>query len=164
MVVTTFILIKLMVIGGLTLWMTLAVINNLVGFQGGVAAVGNLMSMHLLRQPPTAESPLLSRAVESARWHRAVFVLTVVLEIGCALLLWRATVLLAGTMCSRTDPAAALVAVNLALAAFLVLMFFFNIGGTWFAYYVRQESLQISHVALIGVAIAAAILCNLQTT
>jgi predicted small integral membrane protein len=159
--VTSLLLIRLVVIGGLALWMTLAVINNIRGFRGGVAAIGQLMGMKQLRQPPTNESPLLSRAVEAERWHRLVFGLTVVFEAGCAALLWCATVLVAGSALGSAAPDQALVMVNLALAAFIALLFFFMLGGTWFAYYIHQELLNVSHVAWIAAAIAAAILFNL---
>lgn len=159
--VTSLIVIKFVVIGGLALWMSLAVINNILAFRGGVAAIGQLMGMQLLRQPPTNESPLLSRAVEGTRWHRMVFGLTVLFEIGCAALLWWATALVAGSALGRATPDDALVVVNLSLAAFTALLFFFMLGGTWFAYYIRHEVLNVSHVAWIAAAIAAAILFNL---
>jgi hypothetical protein len=51
--------------------------------------------------------------------------------------------------------------VNLSLAALGALLFFFMLGGTWFVYYIHQELLNVSHVAWIGLVIAAAILFNL---
>jgi uncharacterized membrane protein len=68
--------------------------------------------------------------------------------------------MIAGSTWGTVDPAEALAVVNLALAALIALLFFFLLGGTWFVYHVKQESLQISHVAMIALAIGAAILCN----
>jgi len=48
-----------------------------------------------------------------------------------------------------------------ALAAFAAFAFFLLLGGTWFAYYVRQEGVQTTHFILIGLAIAAALVVNL---
>ncbi len=152
--------IKLIVIGGLALWMTLAVFNNIVGFRGGVAAIGNLMRMQQLRQPPTKDSPLLSRAIEGEGWHRAVFTLTLLFEIATAVLLWWAAAMIAAAACGMVDHGAALKVVNLSLAALGALLFFFMLGGTWFVYYIHQELLNVSHVAWIGLVIAAAILFN----
>jgi predicted small integral membrane protein len=153
-------LIRLIVIGGIAAWMTLAVFNNVVGFRGGVAAIGNLMRMQQLRQPPTRDSPLLSRAVEREAWHRAVFTLTLLLEIATAVLLWWATVMVAAATYGGVDYAAALKIVNPALAGLGALLFFFMLGGTWFAYYIHQELLNVSHVAWIVLVVAAAILFN----
>jgi hypothetical protein len=160
-VITSLVVIKFVVISGLALWKTLAVINNIRAFRGGVAAIGQLMGMQVLRQPPTSESPLLSRAVEGERWHRLVLGLTVLLEIGCALLLWWATALVAGSALGWAAPDQALAVVNLSLAAFIALLFFFMLGGTWFAYYIRHELLNVSHVAWLAAAIVTAILFNL---
>jgi predicted small integral membrane protein len=152
--------IKLVVIGGLALWMTLAVFNNILGFRGGVAAIGNLMRMQQLRQPPTKDSPLLSRAIEGEAWHRAVFSLTLLFEITTASLLWWATTMIVAATCGMVDHDAALKVVNLSLAALAALLFFFMLGGTWFVYYIHQELLNVSHVAWLGLVIAAAILFN----
>lgn len=153
-------LVEFLVLGGLAFWMTLAVVNNVIGFRGAVIAIGHLMNMETLRQPPTGESPLLSRAVGGAGWHRFVMALTLLFEIVSGLLLWWATLMIAGNTWGKVDRAEALAVVNLALAALIALLFFFLLGGTWFVYYVKQESLQISHVAMIALAIGAAILCN----
>jgi predicted small integral membrane protein len=153
-------LIRLIVIGGLASWMTLAVFNNVVGFRGGVAAIGNLMRMQQLRQPPTKDSPLLLRAVEREGWHRAVFTLTLLLEIATALLLWWATVMVAAATCGMAEYAAALKVVNSSLAMLGALLFFFMLGGTWFVYYIHQELLNVSHVAWIVLVVAASILFN----
>jgi len=126
-----------------------------------VAAIGNLMRMQQLRQPPTQDSPLLSRAIEGEAWHRAVFTLTLLFEIATALLLWWATAMVAAAACGMVDHGAALKVVNLSLAALGALLFFFMLGGTWFVYYIHQELLNVSHVAWIGLVIAVAILFNL---
>ena len=153
-------LVKLVVMGGLAFWMALAVINNAIGFRGAGVAIGHLMNMEPLRQPPTADSPLLARAIGGTRWHRFVMALTLLFEIGCGLLLWCATAMIVASIWGTADREQALTAVNLSLAALIALLFFFMLGGTWFVYYVKQEGLQISHVAMTGLAIGAAILCN----
>jgi predicted small integral membrane protein len=153
-------LVKLVVMGGLAFWMALAVINNAIGFRGAVAAIGHLMNMEPLRQPPTADSPLLARAIGTTGWHRFVMALTLLFEIGCGLLLWCATAMIVASIWGTADREQALTAVNLSLAALIALLFFFMLGGTWFVYYVKQEGLQISHVTMTGLAIGAAILCN----
>jgi predicted small integral membrane protein len=153
-------LFKLILIAGLTSWMTLAAFNNLVAFRGGAFAVGTIMAMQLFKQPPVIDTPLQSRAIEKESWHRGSFAIIVVLEIAVAVLLWCATILFARSVFGDADPAAALAYVNRALCALLALLMFFMVGGTWFAYYIKQETLEISHVAMIAVIVVAAILFN----
>jgi uncharacterized membrane protein len=63
-------------------------------------------------------------------------------------------------MLGASDIASAIVRANLALSAFTVMAFVLTLGGVWFAYYIRQEGLQITHFVLIAVAIAATIAMN----
>jgi hypothetical protein len=50
---------------------------------------------------------------------------------------------------------------SIALAAFTTMLFLFALGGTWFAYYLRQEGLQMSHFTLIALAVGTAVARNL---
>lgn len=159
-VIASLSLFKLILIAGLTLWMSIAAFNNVVAFRSGVFAVGMIMAMQPFKQPPVIETPLQSRAIEKQSWHKVSFAIIVVFEIAVAVLLWCATILFARTVFGAVDPPSALASVNHALCALLALLMFFMLGGTWFAYYIKQESLAISHVAMIGVIVVAAILFN----
>jgi hypothetical protein len=66
--------------------------------------------------------------------------------------------------CAGGAGPAALVATaraNLAFVALAALSFVMLLGGSWFAYYIRQELSEVMHFAMIIVAIAGAILVNL---
>jgi predicted small integral membrane protein len=158
----SFLVIQCVVMSGFAMWMTLATFNNLIAFRGGAAGVGMLMSMQPLRQPPAIETPLLERAIERPAWHTATMSFIVLFEILAAACLWYATVMIVGATFGEIDVMRARAVVNLALAVLAALLFFFVLGGTWFAYYIRQEQLQISHFATIGVILVTAILCNLR--
>lgn len=160
----TLVLAKFVAVGGLATWMTLIVFNNIKGFVGGVAAIGALMRMQLFDEPPVVKSVLLSRRVKSVSWHRIVLAFVLTLELASALLLWCAAISLAAILLAGATGAFAIATANVALSVFLATCFVMAIGGAWFAYYVKQEAAQITHFALIGVALGALILVNLGDT
>jgi predicted small integral membrane protein len=157
---TSLILFKLVLVTGLAAWLTLVAWNNIRAFAGGVAAVGGMMSMQLFDQAPAVPSPLLARRVHGAGWHRLVYSLVLAIEWGVAALLWYAAFGFGGAILGASDIAGAIVRANLALSAFIAMTFVMTLGGAWFAYYIRQESLQITHFVLIAVAIVATLAVN----
>jgi Predicted small integral membrane protein (DUF2165) len=159
--VQSLILFKLLLTAGLALWLTVIVINNTIAFANGVAALGVLMGMQLLDQAPAIETPLRARSVTAKVWHRLVFGFVVLIEVVVGLLLWYAAIGFAGALFGGSDIAAAIIRGNLALAAFAALAFILMLGGSWFAYYIRQEGVQITHFLLVVVAICGIILMNL---
>lgn len=147
---------KCVLLAGLAGWLSLVAFNNLVAFGNGVFALGQIMRMAPLQQAPAIQTPLLARRVESVRWHRAVLALVLAAEILSAALLWFAAAGFAG---AAAEPAAW---ANLALAAFMATCFLMLVGGSWFAYYIRQDNVQLLHFVLIGVAAAAMVAVNLR--
>lgn len=150
----------LTIVGGLAIWMALIVANNTIAFRNGVFAIGMLMKMSLFDVEPRIVSPLQSRSVQNAFWHRVIYTIILGMEAVTAVLLLFAAfqlgmALVAGGAASA--PAWATLALTSLLATALVML----IGGAWFAYYIKQEGAQITHFALIGVALAGLILVNL---
>lgn len=130
---------------GFSLWLSIALINNLHAFSSSVAAVGATMAMAPLRQPPAIDFPLLARALSSPTLHRLVLVVIVLLQAMAALAAWAGCyeLLLGG------DPDAARAWLNLALSAALAFLFGMLLGGLWFGYWIRQEGLQLTHLVLV---------------
>jgi predicted small integral membrane protein len=152
---------KLTLLTGLAAWLTIVIVNNVTAFHGGVAAIGGLMSMQLFQEAPAIASPLLSRRVTSGAWHRLVYSFVLLVEVGVAILLWLAIAGIAGTLIDPSGSAAAITRANLALTAFVAMGFVMAIGGAWFGYYIRQEGMQITHLALIVLAVVALIAVNI---
>ncbi len=152
---------KLALLTGLAAWLTIVVINNVTAFHGGVASIGGLMSMQMFQDAPAITSPLLSRKVTSAGWHRLVYSLVLLVECAVAILLWIAVLGIAGALLDPAGIVAAIARANLALSAFVAMGFVLAIGGAWFAYYIRQEGMQITHLALIVLAVVALIAVNI---
>jgi predicted small integral membrane protein len=160
-IVGSLLLFKLILTIGLALWMTVVVLNNVIAFRSGVAAVGRMMSMQLFDQEPAIKTPLLARRVESSAWHRLIYTLVLVVDTVVAVLLWYAVLAFAGALLGTVDAAGAIRRANLALSAFAIMSFLLLLGGAWFAYYIRQDVLQLTHFALIAVVLLSAIVVNL---
>lgn len=158
---TSLLLIKAVLLSGLALWLAIIVLNNAVAFRNGVFSIGLLMGMQLFDQEPAIRTPLLSRRVKNALWHRAVFSFVLVIEVAVMLLLAWAAVMSIGTLFGVSGGGAAIVWANLALAAFIALGLIMLLGGAWFAYYIRHETMQITHFILIGLGVAGTLLVNM---
>lgn len=150
-------LLKATVVSGLGLWLAVALLNNIVAYRNGVFAIGMLMGMKLFEQEPT---PLLGRRVTSTGWHRLVYTIILIVEAMTVALLLVAAIALFGTALGSVAAAAGVMLANLALLAFIGLTALMLSGGAWFAYYIRQEGAQITHLVMIGVGIAAVQLVN----
>ncbi|OOG69171.1 DUF2165 family protein [Sinorhizobium sp. A49] len=158
---TSLLLIKAVLLSGLALWLAIVVLNNVVAFRNGVFSIGLLMRMQLFDQEPAIRTPLLSRRVNDALWHRAVFSFVLLLEVATMLLLAGAALVFFGTLLGHSDGAAAVIWANLAFATLIALGLIMLLGGAWFAYYIRQDTLQITHFILIGLGVAGTLLVNM---
>lgn len=142
---------------GLSAWLSIAVANNLQAFAGSAGAVGATMSMAPLRQSPAIATPLLARAIASPLVARAAMLVVLALQIVAAGACWTGAYALA----IDADLAGARPALNLALSSFAAFLFAMHLGGTWFGYWIRQEGLQLTHIALLAWSVAAFLMFNL---
>jgi predicted small integral membrane protein len=149
---------KLILLAGLASWISVVAFNNFVAFRNGVFALGQIMRMAPLDQAPAIQTPLQSRKVDNVAWHRAVLSIVLAAEVVSALMLWSATAALAGAGIVA-DPIAL---ANLALTAFMATCFLMLLGGSWFAYYIRQDNVQLLHFVLIGVSVLGLLAVNLR--
>lgn len=130
---------------GFSLWLSIALVNNLLAFASSAGAVGGTLSMAPLRQAPAVDSPLLARAIHSPVVHRAALVIIVLLQLIAVLTAWAGCYsLLGGTGIEAARPW-----LNLALSAALGFLFAMLLGGLWFGYWIRQEGLQLTHLLLV---------------
>ncbi|MFK0270321.1 DUF2165 domain-containing protein [Pseudomonas asiatica] len=130
---------------GLSLWLSISLINNLHAFASSAGAIGATMSMAPLAQPPAISLPLLGRAMTSPSLHRLALSIIVLIQAAAALTAWVGCyelVLGAGLEAS-------LPWLNLALSATLGFLLAMLLGGIWFGYWIRQEGLQLTHLLLM---------------
>lgn len=158
---TSLLLIKAVLLSGFALWLAIVVLNNVVAFRNSVFSIGLLMRMQLFDHEPAIRTPLLSRRVNNALWHRSVFSFVLLLEVATMLLLAGAALMFFGTLLGISSGPAAVIWANLAFAAFIALSLVMLLGGAWFAYYIRQDTLQVTHFILIGLGVAGTLLVNI---
>ncbi|MDH1010078.1 DUF2165 domain-containing protein [Pseudomonas nicosulfuronedens] len=143
---------------GFSLWLSIALINNLHAFSSSVAAVGATMAMAPLHQPPAIDFPLLRRALTSPALHRLAMIVVVLLQTLAVLAAWTGCYhwLLGGEL------EAARPWLNLALSAALAFLFAMLLGGLWFGYWIRQEALQLTHLVLVVWVLLNFLVLNLR--
>jgi predicted small integral membrane protein len=143
---------------GFSLWLSIALINNLHAFSSSVAAVGATMAMAPLRQPPAIDFPLLARALSSPALHRLALIVVVLLQVAAVLAAWTGCYeLLLDDGLDAARPW-----LNLALSAALAFLFAMLLGGLWFGYWIRQEGLQLTHLVLVVWVLLNFLVLNLR--
>ncbi|MCU5782019.1 hypothetical protein MA04_01319 [Alcanivorax balearicus MACL04] len=150
-------LLRLVVVGGLAVWLTLILINVITDRKGTVASVALIMTMNLIAQDNDTH-PLLRRRIESRFWHVIGAVAIMTLQAITVVLLWRGTVLLLSDASASALSTQTVTAVQQGLTAFAALWLFMLMGGMWFVYWLKQPGLQQLHLTLLLVAIATGIL------
>ncbi|WP_020167307.1 MULTISPECIES: DUF2165 family protein [Methylotenera] len=143
---------------GLTVWLTIAIINNYQAFQSSIAAIGNIMSMAPLTLPPVINTPLLNRALSFVTLHKIGLLFILLLQIIAALSFWIGSYKLV----IACDLTAAQPWLNIALASFSACLFTMHLGGLWFGYWIKQEGLQLTHISLLIWTLAAFFLFNIS--
>jgi predicted small integral membrane protein len=141
---------------GLSVWCGMAAINNLQAFRGSQGAVGATMSMAPLREAPSIATPLLARAIASSTVHRMALLLVLALQI----LATTAGIIGSHALITAGGMDAALPWLNLALSSAAAFLFTMHLGGLWFAYWMRQETLQLTHLVLLIWTLATFALFN----
>jgi len=156
----SFIFLKLVVMAGLTLWMSLVVLNNLIDRRFSTSVVGLAMKMDLIIQDPGLPSRLTSRKVSGEAWHRAAYSVVLLMEVAAAALLWMASYSFLQALLGTHPVVLAVSHANLALAAVAAIWFLFLIAGLWFFYGAKMGALETTHIVLLVMTVAIAMLVN----
>jgi predicted small integral membrane protein len=155
-VTTSIWLFQVVIAIGLANWLSIATINNLRAFRASVWAVGNTMAMAPLSEEPRIDIPLQTRAITSPALHRLALVVVIILQIIAAVACWMGCYQLA--LAGNLHAARPLL--NLALCSFAAFIFAMHLGGIWFAYWIRQGELQLTHISLLLWVMSAFFLFN----
>ena len=141
---------------GFALWSSIAVINNIHDFKGSASGVGRTMGMRLLDEHPAIPTPLKIRRVSNPLWSRIAVSVIALLQLAIALLLWAGA-----AMFIFAEPGDAKAIATLGFAGLSGLCFIFLLSGMWFAYGIRQDILQLTHIGLLAPSIAASVMMQL---
>jgi predicted small integral membrane protein len=150
---------KAVVLGGLAIWMTVAVLNNLTDRGTNIAHLETMLTMGLLVEDPVFGNGLEWRALPPGLASALLWFVSVA-QVVVAVALWRATLAYASAIRGRCAASKAISRANVGLGLFLALWLVFLCGGLWFGYWMKQGPIQGVHLTLILVSLGAIILVN----
>lgn len=159
-VMVSYLLFKVVLVCGLALLCLVFSINNIKGFGGAAAEVARTFSMNALQQPPRIDIAMSGRAVHSAIWPRLSLFIVLALQIVATFAFFMSLALFISSAIHGGVDHAGVSAANFGLSMLSISWFLMIIGGTWFAYWIRQELLHLTHLIYLGLTIAAAIALN----
>ncbi|WP_087687742.1 DUF2165 family protein [Pandoraea sp. PE-S2R-1] len=159
--VDAFVVFKCVVILGLALWSAIAALNNLVAFGASSGAIGRTLSMAPLREAPAIDIPIVRRAVDAKGLAVMALIVMIVLQGMAAICLAYGGMQLAVALASGGSDAAGMHWGMFGLTALAAAWLLMMIGGLWFGYWIRQEGLQLTHMMLLVLTIAAAALLRM---
>jgi predicted small integral membrane protein len=146
---------------GFALWTSVGALNNFIGFRTAGAALARTMAMQPLRDPPVIELPFAARALTSPNWAKAALICILIIQVFAALALGSGGgVLLLGAVLGEAAAPRGIEAALIGFALLSLLWLGMMIAGLWFGYWIRQEGLQLTHIALLAVTILAAMVIH----
>lgn len=154
---------RLVILLGLAIWLSIAVVNNLTDPGTNSLLLGYTLSMDLIRTEEILGAGLLWRAWPT-QWSPVILYFVVAVQLVCATILWWATAAYAKAFSYKDVQALSdgRDRAVLALSLFILLWMFFICGGLWFGYWLKQGAVQIVHMVLILIGIGALILVQTQ--
>lgn len=156
--------IKVVVVGGYAIYLTLLVLNNVTDPVTNSGAIEPMMTMRALKEDPPLGRGALWRAVDSPLVHKAAYGIVIVIEAVAAALLWRAAIMLGGAGAGgygEDRVRAAVAAADLGLLVLVGLALAFLLTGLWFVYWVKMGGVEQAHTTLLFIALLGVIVVNL---
>jgi predicted small integral membrane protein len=152
---------RVICLGGLSTWVSIAALNNFTDPETNYALLRAMFSMSLLRADGAMGNGLEWRAIEGDL-APAILPVIAFVQLLIALGLWWATAqtLRAAWTGSWSQAQRARRTGIYALCAFLSLWFFFACGGFWFAYWIKQGVVQQVHMTLIIIGLVSLVLVS----
>jgi predicted small integral membrane protein len=147
-------ILRIVTCSGFAVWSLVAAFNNIVGFRGSAAAILGTMSMAPLREQDPIQTAFDDRAVRTSALPVLAVLLILLLQAGAAGLLATAAM---GFICADLIPATPVMFAKWGFSLLAMAWFAMLIGGLWFGYWIRQEILQLTHLALLIATLLAAL-------
>ncbi|MGX1881267.1 DUF2165 family protein [Streptomyces sp. NPDC055287] len=155
-------LLTVVLLAGVTAWLTLIAINNITDFGTNKALLQATMNMKALVDDPVRGNGLEARALPNSLAAPAL-IAVIVYQLGTVAMMWRAVA--TGIRVLRS-PSLGLFAyvrqVNHSLVPFLLLFAGFLISGLYFGYWLHLGPVQQVHFTLLMIGTLVALLTNLM--
>lgn len=146
---------QILLIGGFSIWLTVAVVNNIVDRKTNVVLLQNMLSMKLLKADPLMGNGLESRSIENRFMVDALLTVVVVVQLIIIVLMWCGTLLYAYEVWggSSFGGVHGLSIAIIGIMTSIMLWFFFLCGGLYFGYWIKTPHLQQTHLAVLIVSL-----------
>jgi len=147
---------KLVIIFGISLWLTIAIFNNFTDQITNRVLLSTMLDMHLMiNDPNQLGSGLLWRAMPSFL-SKYLLWLVIFLETLVTIYLWKSFIDFSKAIFLNKDKLQhARNTVIKALTCFMIIWLIFMIGGFWFGYWIKQGAIQHVHMTLLIISITS---------
>lgn len=148
-------------ITGISVWVTILVVNNITDMQTNGRLIGATISMAGVKDEPDMGNGLEWRAV-STDFAPALLIAAIAFQCVLCFLWWRAAVSALKSVFDRASVSTVVSRANLALAGWLAMFLGFLTIGLYFGYWIGALApIQTVHIILLGTGIMIAALINL---
>lgn len=152
---------KIILMAGLSSYLTIAVINNIVDKGTNRFLLKQMFSMLLLENDPVLGKGLTSRVIHSEKISVFLLRLISIIQIIISGALWYGAIQLTMAFLHHTTHLSyAINCCTLALSCFMALWFFFWCGGLWFGYWIKTAQVQEVHMKLVIISILSLLFIN----
>ncbi|MER6912524.1 DUF2165 family protein [Streptomyces sp. NPDC000594] len=154
-------LLSVVLLAGVTAWLTLIAINNINDFGTNKALLQATMNMEALIDDPVRGNGLEWRALPNELAAPAL-IAVIIYQLATVALMWRAVA--TGVQALRSDSPSLLAyisRVNHSLVLFLLLFAGFLISGLYFGYWLHLGPVQMVHFTLLIIGTLVALLTNI---
>lgn len=128
----------------LAAWVSVAILNNVQAWRESASAIERTTCMSQMRDGDHLASKLYSRRVGSRKAAGIALAFVVLFQAASAATLWIAIAIRLGGV-----DAPALAWANAGLTSTAVFLGAMLVIGNWFAYWIHQSDLQLTHIALL---------------
>lgn len=156
---------KFIVYSGLSLWMTIACINNFIDTQTNKHNLLNMMRMTLLKNNDDGMGQgLISRSISNNRFSELCFRCVLWYQLTICILMVIGSIFFLYTISINPQIINySLTFINITLCLFALLWLFFICGGLYFGYWIKTPQFQQVHFTLLILSILIFFLMNLRT-
>lgn len=152
---------KIVLMLGLSFYLTIAVINNIVDKGTNKFLLKQMFSMLLLENDPVLGKGLISRTIHSEKIPALLLYFISTIQVVISGALWYGAIqLIIAFLHHTTHLSYAIHCCTLALSCFMALWFFFWCGGLWFGYWIKTGQVQEVHMKLVIISILSLLFIN----
>lgn len=146
---------EVILLGGFSTWLTIAVINNIIDRKTNIVLLSGMASMKLVKEDSLLGNGLQGRAVNNPGIAEHVLTGVIISQLIIVVLMWCGTSLHVYELAGGAGLAgvSGLSIAITGIVASIALWFFFLCGGLYFGYWIKTPQIQHTHLAVLIVSL-----------